>query len=89
MKQNLTTEEYNQIEDVVSKAISAPNKKDAQRYMEKLRFLLSGYGGSIATVLSKLYSSTQAATGNIPDKSNRQYYVQCDISSLRNFIKDE
>lgn len=64
----LTKEEYQEIEDVVNAALSAANKATANTYIQRLDYLCPYLAGAARNILSELKASTSHAAGRVADK---------------------
>ena len=91
MSNSITQEDYNKIEQLVTNALSASSKAQAELYLQRLSFIRStgGYTGYIATVLSSLVSSTSNAAGRVKDKERKEYFANTDLCKLKGLIRDE
>ena len=89
MELKITQTEYNKIERLARCAISAYSKKDAKPYLIQLEFIANsgGYAGSVRNIISELYSSVSNAAGSVADKSGKTYFVEMDLSKLKDFIE--
>ena len=89
MELKITQTEYNKIERLARCAISAYSKKDAKPYLTQLEFIANsgGYAGSVRNIISELYSSVSNAAGSVADKSGKTYFVEMDLSKLKDFIE--
>ena len=89
MEHKITQTEYNKIERLARCAISAYSKKDAKPYLTQLEFIANsgGYAGSVRNIISELYSSVSNATGSVADKSGKTYFVEMDLSKLKDFVE--
>lgn len=89
MELKITQTEYDKIERLARCAISAYSKKDAKPYLTQLEFIANsgGYAGSVRNIISELYSSVSNAAGSIADKSRKTYFVEMDLSKLKDFIE--
>lgn len=89
MELKITQTEYDKIERLARCAISAYSKKDAKPYLTQLEFIANsgGYAGSVRNIISELYSSVSNAAGSVADKSGKTYFVEMDLSKLKDFIE--
>lgn len=89
MENKITQTEYDKIERLARYAISAYSKKDAKPYLTQLEFIANsgGYTGSVRNIISELYSSVSNAAGSVADKSRKTYFVEMDLSKLKDFIE--
>lgn len=79
MRDKLTREEYEQIKDAMYCAFSAPNKKEAKRYINKIHSFSYDLIGSARNILSEVESYAAQALGRARDK---EHWVECAKSSL-------
>ena len=90
MKYKITQEDYDKIERLAHCAASAVTKKDAKHYIDKLEFIASsgGYAGGLRNIIGELCSSVSNAAGSVADKYRKTYFVEMDLSKLRDFIEE-
>ena len=79
MKTKLTSEEYEEIENLMNYALVAPNKKEAEIYIAKIRAFGFGLQGNVCNILSELVGYIEAASGRVKDNS---HWEDCAKSSL-------
>ena len=89
MRYHITAGEYGRIESLVLQALSAPNKKEANRYIQQLRQIGYDLAGGARNVFSELCSSTEYASGRVSDKERRESFCRMDLYKIRGFIKSE
>ena len=82
MKEKLTLEEYEQIEQLVDYAINVSNKKEAQKYIKQMQSYEYGLCGSVSRILSELICYVKDASGKVSDKERRIYSVRSKIYEL-------
>lgn len=89
MEHKITQADYDKIERLAHCAISAVSKKDAKCYIDRLEFIArsGGYAGSVRNIIGELCSSVSNAAGSVADKSRKSYFVEMDLSKLRDFIE--
>lgn len=89
MEFRITQTEYDKIERLARCAISAYSKKDAKPYLTQLEFIANsgGYAGSVRNIISDLCSSVSNAAGSVADKSRKAYFVEMDLSKLKDFVE--
>ena len=70
MKDYITRVEFEKIETLVNRALSASSKKDAQTYVRQLEFISNcgGYVGYVNSLLSVLCASVKSASGRVSNK---------------------
>ena len=90
MEYTITQAEYDKIEHLARCAVSCTSKKDAKYYIDKLEFIAraGGYAGSVKNIIGELCGSVSYAAGSVADKSRRVYFVDMDLSKLRDFIEE-
>ena len=88
MKNYITKEEYREVEVLVNCAITARNKAEATKYIERLEFLASFYEGYTGIVFSNLVSSTKRASGQVADKNRLISFCNQDLWKLEHQIKE-
>ena len=90
MEHKITQTDYDKIERLAHCAISAVSKKDAKCYNDRLEFIArsGGYAGSVRNIIGELCSSVSNAAGSVADKSRKSYFVEMDLSKLRDFIEE-
>lgn len=72
MNGKLTTEEYKEVERLVNCALDASNKKEAQKYIDKIQSYGSNLYGSAGNIFGELISYVKDASGRVSDKGNRR-----------------
>jgi hypothetical protein len=82
MKEKLTLEEYEKIEQLVDYAINVSNKKEAQKYIKQMQSYEYGLCGSVSCILSELICYVKDASGKVSDKERRIYSVRSKIYEL-------
>jgi hypothetical protein len=85
MKEKLTLEEYRKIEQLVDCALDAPNKKEAQKYINKIQSYKYGLCGSVSYILSELICYVKDASGRVLDKERRVYSLRSKIYELEHY----
>lgn len=90
MEYTITQAEYEKIEHLARCAVSCTSKQDAKYYIDRLEFIArtGGHAGSVKNIIGELCSSVSNAAGSVADKSRRAYFVDMDLSKLRDFIKE-
>jgi hypothetical protein len=89
MEYKITQTEYDKIEHLAHNAVSASSKNEAKPYLTQLEFIANsgGYAGSVRNIIGDLYGSVKNAAGNVADKSRRTYFVEMDLSKLKDFVE--
>ena len=85
MKEKLTLEEYEQIEQLVDYAINVSNKKEAQKYIKQMQSYEYGLCGSVSYILCELICYVKDASGRVSDKERRVYSVRSKIYELEHY----
>ncbi len=85
MKDKLSIKEYEEIKQLVDCALTAPNKKEAQKYINEL----SSYGyslyGNANIIFNELVCCVQDASGRITDKEKKKYFAESTLYKLESF----
>ena len=87
MKDFITKEEFDIIEDLVKKATCAYTKADATYYIKALELKKTNFDGYTCIVFSNLVSSVNRASGQVEEKERFLYYVDQDLGKLKRLIK--
>lgn len=74
MKQKLTMDEYEKIEHLVDYALGAPNKKEAQKYIDQLQSYENNLYGNARNIMGELISYVKSASGRVKDK---EHWIDC------------
>ena len=82
MKEKLTTEEYEEIKRLVESALDAPNKKEAQGYINKIQSYEYDLCGSANYILGELVCYVKDASGRVADKERRVYFAKSKLYVL-------
>ena len=83
----MTQSEYDEIEGLVNQALSASNKKDAQKYISILEALKRSLEGSARNVMSELCASVKNVSGRVADKEDKEYFCSMDLFKLKMFVE--
>lgn len=86
MRNRITQKEYDEIEDLVKKAVVARTKTDAQIYVDRLNFITNGLSGTANLIASQLKSAVKSATGMVKDKESKVSYCYMELSKLHGYI---
>ena len=91
MEYRITEKEYQNIEDLAHRAVSAPSKREAKSFIGQLEFIASfgGYAGSAGNILSALCGYVKSASGSVSDKELYAGFVKNDLIRLRSFVDKE
>lgn len=82
MNGKLTTEEYKEVERLVYCALDAPNKKEAQKYINKMQSYGCNLYGSAGNIFGELVSCVKDASGRVSDKGSRCDFVESTLIKL-------
>lgn len=85
MKQKLTKQEYEEIERLVDYALVTPNKKDAQKYINKIKTYEYSLCGNASYILGELICYVEDASGRVSDKEKRVYSVKSKLYELESY----
>ncbi len=88
VKTKLTQAEYDEIEDLVNRALVVPNKTVAKKYTDRLAFLARWFEGPAHNIINELCASVKAASGRVADKEHKEYFCKMDLFKLRRFIEE-
>ena len=82
MKEKITMDEYKEIEKLVRCALNAPNKNEAQKYINNMQ--THGYGlcGRVGNIFSELICYVKDASGRVSDKERRIDSVKSKLFEL-------
>lgn len=82
MKEKLTKEEYEEIEQLVDCALYAPNKKEAQKYINRMQSYEYSLWGNASNILGELICCVKDASGRVSDKERKSYFVKSKLYVL-------
>lgn len=82
MKEKLTMEEYKEIKQLVDSALDAPNKKEAQKYINKIQSYGYDLCGNVNYILDELVCYIKDASGRVADKERRASYAKSKLYEL-------
>lgn len=85
MKEKLTMEEYQEIEQLVESALDASNKNEAQKYINKIQSYEYSLYGHINYILGELVCYVKDASGRVSDKERRIYSVKSKLYELGSY----
>ncbi len=88
MNDYITQEEYDDVEDLVIKAIHANSKAGTEPYIKQLSFKKSHFCGTTATIYSQLVASVKSVAGRVADKDRRMIAVEQELHKLSWHIKE-
>lgn len=74
MKEKLSINEYEEIKQLVDCALDAPNKKEAQKYINQIQSYGYSLNGNAFNILSELISYVESASGRVRDK---EHWIDC------------
>lgn len=83
MKEKLTIQEYEEIEQLVNSALDAFNKKEAQKYINKMQSYKYDLCDRVGYILSELIGYVMDASGKVTDKERRIYSVHSKLYVLK------
>ena len=84
----LTQQRFQKIEELVAKAIQAPNKASAKRFIDELK-IASCLPPPSCNIASELLASTSASTGKVVGKESYVKYANSKLDSLRTFVEKD
>lgn len=82
MKEKITIDEYREIERLVEFALYAPNKNEAQNYINNMQSYGYGLCGRVGNIFGELVCYVKDASGRVTDKERRIYSVKSKLSDL-------
>ncbi|MCM1464719.1 MAG: hypothetical protein NC094_04805 [Bacteroidales bacterium] len=85
MKDKLSAEEYKEIEQLVDFALAAPNKKEAQKFINKLQAYGYSLCGNTNNILNELICCAQEASGGVADKERKESFVKSTLYKLKRY----
>ena len=85
MKEKLTAEEYTAIEQLVESALYAPNKKEAQKYINQIQSYGYGLCGNASNILGELVGYVENASGRVADKERKVYFAKSKLYVLGSY----
>lgn len=85
MKEKLTMQEYEEIEQLVDCALDAFNKKEAQKYINKMQSYKYDLCDRVSYILSELIGYVMDASGRVTDKERRIYSVRSKLYVLKRY----
>ena len=86
MKYKLTQSEFDRISELVHCALNAPNKKEAERYIQQIPYVCLYLCGSARNILSELSHATKSASGRVSNKERLSYFAEMSLYKLQDFI---
>lgn len=90
MKRKLSREEFEKITYLVDCAVTAPNKTEAKKYIDLLKFLSQTALEANGNILfSDLISSSERASGRVADKERLVSFVRMDLFKLEHFVEEQ
>ena len=85
----LTQQRFQKIEELVAKAIQAPDKVSAKRFIDELKIASNCLPSPSCNIASELLTATSAATGKVVGKEGYVKYARSKLYSLRTFIEKD
>ena len=82
MNGKLTTEEYKEVERLVNCALDALDKKEAQKYIDKIQSYGCNLYGNTGNIFGELVSCVKTASGSVADKKNQCDFVENTLFKL-------
>lgn len=83
----LTRQQYEQITEYKETIEACCSNKEAQPYLQKLNFFISGIYGPERTILSELYSSLNELCKRGSNVSRWKQFVLSDYSKLERYVE--
>lgn len=85
MNFNISQATYDEVKDLVDKALTASSKAAAKKYIDRLDFLqrFGNYGGATNNIFSELVSSVKSASGSVSDKERLRSFAEQDLLKLQ------
>lgn len=71
MENKLTSEDYESIKELVENALMAPNKRETEVHINKLKYYENKLSASSRNIFSELVSYLKTSSGRVPDKENK------------------
>ncbi len=87
MGTKLTRDEYNEIEGLTEKALSAYNKKEAENYIGRIEYIAPGLSGYANIIKHELISGLKTASGRVQDKEHKTDSVRASLFKLEGQIE--
>jgi len=89
MKRKLSREEFEKITYWVDCAITAPNKTEAKKHIDLLKFMSNTALEANGNILfGELISSTGRASGRVADKERLISFARMDLFKLERFVEE-
>lgn len=89
MKYYLTKEEMDRLENLAEMALSANNKKEAEKYIQNMNFAIRDVWGPSGNILNEMISAVNNATGRISNKTRNLDIARQLIIKARMFCVKE
>lgn len=82
---------YDEVKDLVDKALTASSKAAAKKYIDQLDAIWhsGGYFGYINIAFSDLLASVSRASGSVADKDHLCYFAEQDLYKLQGQIEEK
>lgn len=88
MKQKFTREEMNHIKYLCNCALSSPDKKTADCYIDQLRRFTNDIFGSSLCMVSEMISAVANASGNVQNRQGRRAMAEQLILKVEMFCTE-
>ena len=87
MKDKLTPIEMAKLQELADCALTASTKKEADKYIDQMQFLVNDVMGYSANVLAEMISAIKNTVGAVADKESkeaiaRQLIIKADIQCV-------
>ena len=80
---------YDEVKDLVDKALAASSKAAAKKYIDRLDSIwrFGDYFGYVNSIFSDLVASVTRASGSVSDKERLCYFAEQDLYKLQGQIE--
>lgn len=86
MRYKLTQSEFDRISDLVHCALTSPNKREAERFIQQIPYVCLYLCGSARNILSELIAAAKSASGRVSNKERLSYFAEMSLYKLRDYI---